>query len=118
MSQSDSTHPDPGFLLENLGATAWFADETKVLRYLNRAARETRDGIRSALGRNVEECHRKPESVEKIRELYTRWRGGATDTHLYSREIEGGRAHNLLIPVHGPDGFSGVVELAFTTIDR
>lgn len=118
MNPADDQAVDPGLILEHLGATAWFADENKILRYLNRSARETRATIRAAVGRDVEECHQRPESVETIRQLYARWRDGATDVHVYTREVEGGRAYNLLVPVQGPDGFRGVLELAFTAGDR
>ncbi|MCL6580233.1 MAG: hypothetical protein K6U08_01240 [Firmicutes bacterium] len=108
-------HKTAGDILEHLGAEAWFADREKVLRWANRAGR-SRQEIAANIGQNIEGCH-KPESVAKLRRLYDEWEAGSSKVAVYSREVEGGRRRkrNVLVPVHGPEGFRGVVELVFVT---
>jgi len=104
-----------GDIMEHLGAEAWFADREKVLRWTKRAGR-ARQEIVANIGQNIEGCH-KPESVAKLRRLWDEWEAGSSKVAVFSREIEGGRRRkwNLLMPVHGPEGFRGVVELVFVT---
>jgi len=105
---------DPGSILEHLGIDAWFADRDKTLAYVNARSRRTREDIMAALGKNVEGCHKRSESHEEIRALYGKWEGGSTDVKLSSHDVEGGKKYNIVIPVQGPDGFEGCLELAFT----
>ncbi len=105
---------DPGFILDNLDAYVWFADRSKVLRYMNRPARLNRSDVSEAMGRNVEECHKKPESVADIRKMYAEWEKGGREVKVYCRDTSSGRKYNILVPVHGDNGFEGVVELSFT----
>jgi DUF438 domain-containing protein len=112
---TETARPDPARILEWLATPAWLADRDKVLSYVNAAGRKQED-IVTAVGRSiVENCH-KPESVTRINALYEKWKKGSTEPEVYSRPIESGRTkHNILIPVHGPEGFEGVLELSFTT---
>jgi hypothetical protein len=107
----------PGSILEHLGIDAWFAGRDKTLVYVNALSRRTRADITAALGKNVEDCHKRLESREEIRVLYGQWEAGSTEVRLSSREVEGGKKYNILIPVQGPDEFEGCLELAFTVKD-
>jgi len=104
---------DPALIFDRLGTPAWFADKDKVLRYINAAGRTHEDMV-AALGKNIEDCHN-PASVKEIRALYAKWAAGSREAQVYLRTVTGGTKYNILIPVHGPSGFEGVVELSFKT---
>ena len=97
-------------ILDGMIAPAWFADRDKVIRYVNLAAKD--EDVAKKLGQSIEGCH-KPDSIAKVRQLYDKWSAGGTDIRVSRRDLGDRKAYNILIPVHGPDGFKGVLELAF-----
>ncbi len=113
MNASDTDGIDPAHIFDSLGTPAWFADKDKTLRYVN-AAGQSNQSIVAALGRNIEDCH-KPGSVKDLRALYEKWAAGSREAQVYLRTAGRATKYNVLIPVHGPKGFEGVVELSFKT---
>lgn len=99
-------------VFEHLAAGVLYADKDKVLRYVNPAAREGSPGTAEALGKDIEGCHN-PASVEKIRAYYAEWAAGGREVKVTTREADGRRYHYVYIPVHGPEGFRGVMEVTF-----
>ncbi len=103
----------PAHIMDRLDTPAWFADKERILRYVNVAGRSHKD-IVGALGKDIVDCHG-PESGKEVKALYESWAAGNRQPQVYLRTKGKASKYNILIPVHGPDGFEGVVELSFTT---
>lgn len=113
MNAAPESDIDVAHIFDSLGTPAWFADKDKTLRYVNAAGQAQKD-IVAALGKNIEDCH-KPESVKDVKALYDKWSAGSREPQVYLRTVKKATKFNILIPVHGPKGFEGVVELSFRT---
>jgi hypothetical protein len=117
IKETGTVRPDPARILEWLTTPAWLADREKVLTYINAAGRERAD-ITAAAGRSIVDACHNADSIAKINALYDAWAGGDREALVLSRPGEDGRVkYNILIPVHGPDGFEGVLELSFSAQD-
>ena len=102
-----------GKLFDGLRATVTIADENGRISFLNDLAVEHYGdrGGETLLGTDIYDCHN-PESQEKIRALYGRYRAGDLTPTRYHQEKGDGRAQSIvLIPILVEGRFRGVAEL-------
>jgi PAS domain S-box-containing protein len=104
---------DLGTLFQGLRAITTLADENGRIVYMNDLAIEYYGdrGGEDLLGTDLDDCHN-PESQEKIKELYARYRAGDTTPVRYHKGKGDGLARNIVyFPLVLDGRFRGVAEL-------
>jgi DUF438 domain-containing protein len=102
-----------GALFGGLRAVVTVADEDARIVFLNDLAVEHYDdrGGEALLGASLHDCHN-PQSQEKIRALYARYRAGDLTPVRYHEEKGDGLAESIvLLPLVVDGHFRGVAEL-------
>lgn len=96
-----------------VGLTA--TDANFKITYINERGKELFKALLNAddlVGKNVQECH-KPETKEKLINLYQEFREKKKSLNYYVMDVPNGKATVVQAPFYNGEEFAGVFEFIF-----
>ena len=102
-------------MIENLEVAIVASDAHFNVIYANEKCRQIFKNLlnmENFVGRPMAECH-KPETMEKLRKLYSDYQNRSRALDYYTMDIPGGKATIVNIPFYQKNVFAGVVEFIF-----
>ena len=97
-------------VLDQMPMSLQFVDKDGFLRYLNKAAAVRPAKGKREVGVNIQNCHARPESLEKIGRILDDFRNGQKDPHYYINK-DGNKT--IMVPIFNTeDEFMGVLSYA------
>ena len=70
-------------VLDQMPLNIQFVDNNGFVRYLNKAAAARPAKGKREVGVNIQNCHARPESLEKIGRIFKDFRSGRKEPHYY-----------------------------------
>jgi uncharacterized protein len=99
-------------ILEALPIDMLFVDENEILRYYNKANKESRKHLTAILGKDIRNCHKK-ESHSRVEELISNLKSGKKDEEEFWVSYND-RMLNRFIAVKDREGkYLGMIEYIF-----
>ena len=94
-------------LLDHLPINIQFVDKDGFVRYLNKTAAARPAKGKREVGVNIQNCHARPESLEKIGRILNDFKGGRKEPHYYMNK-EGNKS--IIVPIfNDKDEFIGTL---------
>ena len=94
-------------VLDQMPMNLQFVDKDGFLRYLNKAAALRPAKGKREVGVNIQNCHARPESLEKMGRILDDFRNGQKDPHYYI-DKEGNKS--IMVPIFNSEGkFMGIL---------
>lgn len=94
-------------VLDQMPLNIQLVDNNGVLRYLNKAAAARPAKGKREVGVNIQNCHARSESLEKIGRILEDFRTGREDPHYYINR-EGNKS--IMVPIfNAEDKFIGIL---------
>lgn len=106
---------DYGKMLDHLGTAVVASDTAFNVLYANPRCKQLfKDllNMEDFVGKNMERCH-KPETMEKLKELYQAYREKTRKLDHYTMPVPDGMLTIVNVPFYDGDIFSGVMEFIF-----
>jgi len=102
-------------MFANLKVAAIASDPDFNIIYINKRGEELFKAVMNAenlVGTNMRACH-KPETNEKLENLFQEYREKKRNLDHYVMDVPGGKATIVNVPFYEGDEFTGVVEFIF-----
>ncbi|HTY20003.1 MAG TPA: PAS domain-containing protein [Geobacteraceae bacterium] len=102
-------------MFANLKVAAIASDPDFNIIYINKRGEELFKAVMNAenlVGTNMRDCH-KPETNEKLENLFQEYREKKRNLDHYVMDVPGGKATIVNVPFYEGDKFTGVVEFIF-----
>ena len=102
-------------MFDNLKVAAIASDPDFKIIYINKRGEEVFKAVMNAenlLGTDMRGCH-KPETNEKLNNLFQEYRKKKRNLDYYVMDVPGGKATIVNVPFYDGDEFAGVVEFIF-----
>ena len=104
-------------MLDNLKVGAVASDASNNIIYINKRGKELSKlkGVldaESLMGSNIQKCH-KPETKEKLENLYQDYNEKKRCLYYYVVDLPGGKGTVVNVPFYEGDELAGVVEYIF-----
>lgn len=104
-------------IMDNLKVGAVASDASFNIIYINKRGKELSKlkGVldpESLMGSNIQRCH-KPETKEKLMNLYQEYREKKRSLYYYVVDLPSGKATVVNVPFYDGDELAGVVEFIF-----
>jgi DUF438 domain-containing protein len=94
-------------VLDQMPLSIQFVDHDGFLRYLNKTAAARPAKGKREIGVNIQNCHARPESLEKIGRILEDFRSGREEPHYYINR-EGNKS--IMVPIFSAqDEFIGIL---------
>lgn len=94
-------------VLDQMPLNIQFVDNNGFVRYLNKAAAARPAKGKREVGANIQNCHARPESLEKIERILKDFRSGRKEPHYYINK-EGNKV--IMVPIfNAEDEFIGTL---------
>jgi transcriptional regulator with PAS, ATPase and Fis domain len=102
-------------MLENLNTAVVACDADFKVTYANEKCKQMFKaslGIEDFVGNHMGDCH-KPETMEKLEELFAEYKEKKRNLDYYTMDIPDGKLTLVNVPFYEGDTFAGVVEFIF-----
>ncbi len=102
-------------MFDNLKVATIASDASYKIIYINKRGEELFKALMNAenlVGTDMRGCH-KPETNEKLKNLFQEYREKKRNLDYYVMDVPGGKATIVNVPFYEDDEFAGVVEYIF-----